>query len=144
MAKLAGEKLAARIGEPGFDHESLGSKMPYFAIALAIVAIGLWVLDRRRVADAPAPRGPLGIVVAVLAVIVAVGNLVWVYRVGDSGARSVWTGVVAASEQPSPSPSATPAESASPVALSHGIEPVALGLRRLLHDGAGRHAQRPE
>ena len=120
VAKLAGQQLAARIGEPGFDHQSLGDLMPWFATGLAVVAAGLWLVDRRHTGELPTPRGGLGIVVAVLAGAVALGNLVWVYRVGDSGARSVWSGVVETTELPPPTPSPTltpsptPSESLSP------------------------------
>lgn len=46
---------------------------------------------------APA-RSPAAVVVAVLAVVIAVANLVQVYRVGDSGARAVWQGTTAVSD----------------------------------------------
>lgn len=124
VAKEAGEQLAARVGSPGFDHQSLGSWMPFFAAALAIAAIVLWLVDRRRIEDRPAPRGTLGIVVAVLAGIIAVANLVWVYQVGDSGARSVWSGRVAVTE-PTPSPTPTPTPTPSQVAPGASATPSA-------------------
>lgn len=118
VAKEAGKQLAQRVGEPGYDHEALGTWMPFFATALTAAALLLWLIDRRTVDDRPAPRGVLGIVVAVLAAVIAVGNLVWIFRVGDSGARSVWAGQVANPELPSPSasplPGASPTPSASP------------------------------
>lgn len=94
VAKASGEALEERVGEPGFDHGDLGEAMPLFAAALLGVAVVLWLMDRSTPADGPAPRRALRIVVALVAVLVAVGNLVWVYRVGDSGAKSVWTGRV--------------------------------------------------
>jgi len=97
VAKESGEGLEDRVGEPGFDHAELGDIMPIFAAALAVVVIVLWLIDRRAPVDGPAPRRALRIVAAVLAVVVAVANLVWVYRVGDSGAKSVWTGKVSSS-----------------------------------------------
>jgi uncharacterized membrane protein len=45
------------------------------------------------VSAAPVRTTPLTLGVAVLAVVIAVANLVQVYRVGDSGARAVWQGV---------------------------------------------------
>jgi hypothetical protein len=38
----------------------------------------------------PAARRALGMVVSILAVLIATANLVQVYRVGESGARAVW------------------------------------------------------
>jgi uncharacterized membrane protein len=100
VAKESGEALEERIGGVGFDHDELGEVMPVFAAGLAIVTIVLWLLDRAAPADGPTARRGLRILTAVLAVVVAVGNLVWVYRVGDSGAKSVWTGRVASTALP--------------------------------------------
>jgi cytochrome b involved in lipid metabolism/uncharacterized membrane protein len=122
VAKEAGEQLAKRVGQPGYDHAALGTWMPFFTTVLTVAAFLLWLVDRRKAEDRPAPRGLLGIVVAVLAALIAVSNLVWVFRVGDSGARSVWAGKVAASELPSatssPLPSAGSKPSASPTSGS--------------------------
>jgi len=61
---------------------------------------------RAAAAERPTTAGPGGSVVAlllaVLAVVAAVGSIVTVYRVGDSGARAVWTGHFSAQAQPSP------------------------------------------
>ena len=97
VAKESGEGLEERIGEPGFDHAELGDIMPIFAAALAVAVVVLWLIDRRAPGDGPAPRRGLRIVVAILAVLIAVANMFWVYRVGDSGAKSVWTGEIASS-----------------------------------------------
>jgi uncharacterized membrane protein len=94
-ARESGEALEDRVGEPGFDHADLADVMPAIALGLVLVSGPLWLLDRRAGADAP--RKPLRMAVAGLAVIVAAANLVWVYRVGDSGAKSVWTPRVATS-----------------------------------------------
>ena len=122
VAKLSGEQLAARVGDPGFSHRTLGTWMPFLATALAVVAVALWLIDRRETEDGvPAPRGGLGAAVALLATVVALGNGYWVFRVGDSGARSVWTGRIATSELPSPTPApsvpASPAPTAGPSEL---------------------------
>jgi hypothetical protein len=100
VAKESGEALAERIGGVGFDHDELGEVMPVVAAGLALVTVGLWLLDRSSGPDGPTTRRGLRILTAVVAVAVAIGNLVWVYRVGDSGARSVWTGKVASSTIP--------------------------------------------
>jgi uncharacterized membrane protein len=100
VAKVSGEALAERVGEPGFDHADLGEVMPILAAGLLVVVVLLWLVDRSAPAEGRAPRRALRIAVAVLAGLVAVANLVWIYRVGDSGAKSVWSARVgsAASE----------------------------------------------
>jgi uncharacterized membrane protein len=96
-AKESGEALEDRVGEPGFDHAELGDLMPILAAVMLIVVVALWLLDRQGPNDAPAPRRGLRLAVAVVGVVIALGNLVWVFRVGDSGAKSVWSGRVAVS-----------------------------------------------
>lgn len=96
-AKESGEALEDRLTEPGFDHAELGDLMPIFAAVLLIAVVGLWLIDRSAPAEGPVTRRGLRITVAVVGVVIALGNLLWVYRVGDSGAKSVWSGKVAAS-----------------------------------------------
>jgi uncharacterized membrane protein len=88
VAKQAGYELAKRVGQPGFNHEALGRWMPWFALALAAAVTALWWIDRQ---DEPARN--LRLTIAVVAVVIAVASVVWVIRVGDSGARNVWSGV---------------------------------------------------
>jgi uncharacterized membrane protein len=95
VAKEAGEALEDRVGEPGFDHAELGDAMPLFAFGLLAVTVILWLVDRAAPEDGPQPRRALRIAVAVLAVLIALANVAWMYRVGDSGAKSVWSGRVA-------------------------------------------------
>lgn len=100
VAKEAGEILESRVGEPRFDHAELGDVMPVFAAGLLVVTVGLWLIDRSAPgegAQGRAPRRGLRIALSVAAVVVALGNLLWAYRVGDSGAKSVWSGRVSAS-----------------------------------------------
>jgi MFS superfamily sulfate permease-like transporter len=68
--------------------------MIYFSVALLVVAIILAVLhvterrsERRRL--------PAQIVVALLAVVVGVASMIQIYRIGDTGARSVWGNEIA-------------------------------------------------
>lgn len=97
VAKESGEGLEELVGEPGFDHAELGDLMPIFVGVLMLAVIVLWLIDRRTPAGGAAPRRGLRVVAAVVAVVVALANLVWVYQVGDSGAKSVWSGVVSSS-----------------------------------------------
>ncbi len=103
-------------------HAALGGTLLPWAIGIFVVAAVLWVLHRRfdmswrasspqRAESAEsigfsdssvlAERRPtkqllpvwITAVVAVAAIAVSVGGLVQLYRIGDSGAKSVWTGV---------------------------------------------------
>ena len=65
-------------------HVESGDLMPLFAGVQAILITVLWLGDRRS------GRGLLGIVVALLTVVAVVATGYWIYRTGDSGAKSVW------------------------------------------------------
>jgi uncharacterized membrane protein len=76
------------------QHAERGGWMIYFSVALLVVAIMLAVLhvterrsERRRL--------PAQIVVALLAVVVGVASMIQIYRIGDTGARSVWGNEIA-------------------------------------------------
>jgi hypothetical protein len=129
----AGEWLERRVERTALvrAHTELGDTMLPWAIALAVVAIaflvrklladrvarraGLVTAEGPGTARAPSVRrgtsraaaGPGGrvvsLVLAVLAVFAAVGSVVTVYRIGDSGARAVWTGQFSEQAQPLPS-----------------------------------------
>ncbi len=94
VAKLAGDALVVRFGEPGFDHAAYGTWMPWFALALSAVTIALCWVDRAAPVEGPNPRRTLRLVLACATVVVAIANGYWVFKTGDSGARSVWTGRV--------------------------------------------------
>lgn len=114
LAKEAGEVLRERVGEPGFSHAGLGAWMPAFSVGLAVATVALWLVDRTGPVDQPSRRG-LRSAAIVVAILVAAANLLWIFRVGHSGAKSVWSGVVAA-DQPTtePSPSASPSGTVPP------------------------------
>ena len=70
-------------------HAELGDTMIYFSIALLIVAValvGLRLIERRTEESNTIVR----ILVAVVTVVVGVGSIVQIYRIGDAGAQSVW------------------------------------------------------
>jgi len=118
----AGEWLERRVPRTPLirAHTQLGDTMLPWAIGLAVIA--LVVLGRERVAHRQAARAsePSAVeirdggrhqresrrdrlvtaVVGVLAVVVAVGSVVTVYRIGDSGARAAWTGQFSQQAQP--------------------------------------------
>jgi hypothetical protein len=81
-------------------HAELADGMLPWAIGLFVVAVGLWLLDRRR---AGVPRTAAGrarwvpVVAGVLALVAAVGTVQQVVRVGHAGATATWDGVVSSS-----------------------------------------------
>ena len=101
VATSSGEELERRVGDPG-KHAQLGDQLIWFAIPLLVLVTALVLLQRRRdTADRRAtdesrsvhraPGTSLMLTVAVLAVAAAVASGVQVYRVGDSGAKAVWS-----------------------------------------------------
>ena len=89
----AGRWLRDRVGDsaPVRRHAELGEGLLPWVIALAVVAAALWWLGR---SPGRLDAGVVRAVAAVLALVVAAGTVVTVFRVGDSGARSVWEGRV--------------------------------------------------
>ena len=74
--------------------------MIYFSIALLVVAVVLVVL---RVAERRSEkrRLPATIIVAIVALAVGISSMVQLYRVGDTGAQSVWGNEIAHLKQAS-------------------------------------------
>lgn len=92
-------------------HAALGHDLLPWAIGIFVMAAVVWILHRRFAFGwRPAPRAsadataggtttralPVWVtaVVAVLALVAAVGGVVMLYRIGDSGAQAVWAGTV--------------------------------------------------
>jgi hypothetical protein len=71
-------------------HADRGSTMIYFSIAMLVVAVVLAVVHRREL-RAVAPRRMVSVAIALLAVVVGVAATVQMVRIGDSGARAVWS-----------------------------------------------------
>ncbi|HST63972.1 MAG TPA: hypothetical protein VLM05_02185 [Mycobacteriales bacterium] len=113
VATNAGEWLQRRVPADPLvrEHVRLGDALLPWAIGLVVVSAAVWAVDRYaarvrepvgvgavgvgaagpRPADAPPMTGPaVRIVLAVLAVVVAAGSVVQVYRIGESGARAAW------------------------------------------------------
>lgn len=84
-------------------HTELGDWMIYFSAGLALVALALAFVhlrENRVAADTDAGRGRmLTIAVAVLAIVVGVSTIIGVYRIGDSGAKAVWSDSTGTSQQ---------------------------------------------
>ncbi len=80
-------------------HTHLGGHLWPWALALFVVSAAVWLLGRRyelgwRPTEAVAARKALPIwitaLVAVVAVVVAAGAVVELYRIGESGSKSIW------------------------------------------------------
>ena len=96
----AGESLAERIGPvPAVErHRGLGEMLLPWVIALFVVAAAQWAWfrfgDARMRRGSPGGARAVGIGLAVASVVVAVGTLLVLVLIGDSGARAVWGGLL--------------------------------------------------
>lgn len=92
VATESGEALERRVGPPG-EHAELGDSLIWFAIPLVVLVAALVFVDRRASISKYVPMA-----LAVLAVVASVAAGVQVYRVGDSGAKAVWSDQVSSSQ----------------------------------------------
>jgi hypothetical protein len=104
-ARESGQALSARLPLPADSpvltlirqHEALADQLFYIMLGYAVIAVATVLLVTPRVAVPGDPgsvkrssRGPLGVVLLGLLLVVGIVALVWVARVGDLGARAVW------------------------------------------------------
>lgn len=85
-------------------HANLGNTFLWYAIGLFVVSAAVWIRGRREEYEGDASSSGratsvltstwTGYVVAVVAVAVSVVAVVQIYRVGDSGARAAWSGLL--------------------------------------------------
>ncbi len=77
-------------------HQALGEEMKYWAIGLVLAAAALywWHLQIKPGDNKRLPAKWLVIAIMAVTVLAAVGTLVHLVRVGDSGARAAWGFVV--------------------------------------------------
>jgi hypothetical protein len=88
VTKQSGQDLQRRLGgNVAVEHGRLGSDLIWFAVGLFVASL-LVVLTRDR-------QGAPKLVANLVTVVAAVALVVWTVRVGDSGARDVWGGLVA-------------------------------------------------
>lgn len=92
IAAEAGEWLEHRVEESEAleVHEHLGKTMLYFALALLVAAILLAVVHVRAERGKPLST-VLSALIAVFIVVAGVATTVQVFRIGHSGAESVWS-----------------------------------------------------
>jgi hypothetical protein len=102
IATQSGEAFFERLNEPDVaeGHADLGKGLWPWVLVLVVLAWIHWAMTRRPQGPPPPkervvarPTGAV-LVVALLTVIAAAAATVQVVRVGDSGARAVWEGVV--------------------------------------------------
>ena len=90
---------------PVRKHAELGDDLLPWVIAMFVLSIAVFVLDRRtRQAREPVVLAPsagtvgaqaiVQIAVAVLATVAAIGSIYLTVKIGDSGAQAVWKGSV--------------------------------------------------
>lgn len=102
LATSSGESLEERVGGSALleTHTRLGDTLLPWAIAVFVVAVAQWawqhwVLTPEAQRPRPAVRGSarliVGAVLIVLAVGTSIGGIVTTVRVGESGARAVWS-----------------------------------------------------
>ncbi len=125
VAKESGEKLQARLSgvtgsEVAAHHAALGRDLQYFAFAQLVASIIAWWLVRRAttgasttgasttgaagsdraLAGSEAVARPLLAGAIALTLVAGVAATVWTYRVGDSGAKAVWSDTIANTKAP--------------------------------------------
>ncbi|MEU6394697.1 DUF2231 domain-containing protein [Streptomyces sp. NPDC046939] len=97
----AGEWLEKHVSSDALvrRHAELGDGLLPWAIGLFVVAVAAWWVARGAATPGPTPSAedngrrtamPVRVAVAVLALVVSVGAVVDVYRIGDSGAKAAW------------------------------------------------------
>jgi uncharacterized membrane protein YdcZ (DUF606 family) len=102
LATASGEGLEHSVGENALveKHAQLADGMLPWAIGLFVVAVALWLLDRRRAgasADDVSRARWVPIVAGLLAVVAVVGTVQQIVRVGHAGAQATWDGGVTSS-----------------------------------------------
>lgn len=90
----AGEWLYERTPDSSWldTHEHLGETMIYVAIALAVAA-ALVAFVHVRTARGNTSTA-LSVIVATVVIVIGAGATIQVFRIGDSGARSVWNDTI--------------------------------------------------
>lgn len=91
-AKLSGEALAARVGDPG-QHQELGNWLVAMAWILFAATLAWWLWERKRRKQRRA-TGVIGLIVGILLATLAVTALIVTVLTGHTGATAVWGGLV--------------------------------------------------
>lgn len=92
----AGEALAdtkKHINPVLAHHIDLGHEMIWWIAPLFVATLAFWAVHDFRSGEEDELHGGrriAGWVLSVVIVVLAVGSAIWVYRIGDTGAQSVW------------------------------------------------------
>lgn len=91
VARQSGAALQARLGgQVAVEHGDIGSRLPWFALALLVASVLVAV---SRAAGRTLPAG-------VLALVAAAAALFWAVRTGHSGSEAVWAEIVRNTKAP--------------------------------------------
>jgi hypothetical protein len=97
LTTSAGEWLQAhkKPSELISRHAELGDQLIYWVAPLALLLLVWWAMGTATVADSLRSKSVAanrigGALLTVAIVVLAVGSVVTVYRIGDSGSQSVW------------------------------------------------------
>ncbi|MFE6858509.1 DUF2231 domain-containing protein [Nocardia sp. NPDC057668] len=96
LTTTAGEWLRERLGggSPAIEeHANLGDDTLFYIVPLVVAAALVALVHVRAGRNRPVGRAALALV-AIVAIAAGTAATVHTYRVGDSGSRAVWTGVV--------------------------------------------------
>ncbi|MFA4840300.1 MAG: cytochrome b5 domain-containing protein [Agrococcus sp.] len=108
-AKLSGEALAQRVGDPG-QHQELGNWLVGVAWILFAATLAWWLWQRRHLKQRRA-TGVVGLIVGILLATLAAAALIVTVLTGHTGATAVWGDLV-----PDAVAGAAPTASSSPAA----------------------------
>ena len=104
LSTASGENLEKQVTETSLleKHTQMGEQLLPFTIAMFVLSVGFWWLDRRRTtateSGSTADRmRALTIGVGVLTLVAALGTGVQVARIGHSGAKAAWSDAGSAS-----------------------------------------------
>ncbi|WP_306232482.1 cytochrome b5-like heme/steroid binding domain-containing protein [Agrococcus beijingensis] len=112
VAKLSGEALALRVGDPG-QHAELGNWLLATAGILFTATLAWWLWQRRQ-ARVRRPTGVVGLIVGTVLATLAVGAVIIAVLTGHSGATAAWGDRVGVQTPDASAPEATGAPSAAP------------------------------
>ncbi|MBO0885247.1 MAG: hypothetical protein J2P17_33945, partial [Mycobacterium sp.] len=97
LTTSAGEALVKtkkRLNPALTDHVHLGDQMLWWIAPLFVAITVFWGVTTfpglRREGRLTLPARLFAGIAGIAAVCCAIGSVIWVYRIGDSGARSVW------------------------------------------------------
>ena len=91
----AGQSLKEYVRETDLlhKHTAMGENIRPWVLLMFLALVGVMLVARRARSSADGGAGALkyaGITLAVVSIVFSVVATVWIYRIGDSGAKAVW------------------------------------------------------